>query len=422
MDAEKKPNTILRRERQLRGWSQHRVAELVDTSEDVVSRWERGERKPSPFFQEKLCALYGKTAEGLGFLVHDNHDMLESLCKSDSSALGREMIIKRRELLQLLGVAGSALFIPGIDWEHIEAALTKLSRLDVVVVNDLETINDRCWSLFMAATKKSSVLDGVLGQLKMHIQFLKEPQTTQTRQRLCALVSSMSQLAGEIFFDLHDYSTAQSCYTFAATSAHEAKAYDLWASALVRHSYLPIFDERYEDALPLLEQAEYIAQRGDSALPTKYWAAATYAEAESGIGNLAACQSAFERAQGVHNLAGGSPAWVRFDASRLPALQGASYVRLEQPDRAEPMLQRALQQSAKRSRRRAMILSDLALSALQQADVEKACTYADEVVTLTSSSSSGFLRSSVSKIERRLAPFADVEVVRKLEKRVASLA
>lgn len=231
----------------------------------------------------------------------------------------------------------------------------------------------------------------------------------------------MSQLAGEIFFDLHDYSTAQSCYTFAATSAHEAKAYDLWASALVRHSYPPIFDERYEDALPLLEQAEYIAQRGDPALPTKYWAAATYAEAESGVGSLAACQSAFERAQGVHDLAGGSPAWVRFDASRLPALQGASYVRLEQPDWAEPMLQKALQQSAKTSRRRAMILSDLALSALQQADVEKACTYADEVVTLTSSSSSGFLRNSVSKIERRLAPFADVEAVRKLEKRVASL-
>ncbi len=242
---------------------------------------------------------------------------------------------------------------------------------------------------FLAASSKSSVLDGVLGQLKMQIQFLKEPQTAQTHQRLCALVSSMSQLAGEIFFDLHDHGTAQSCYTFAATSAHEARAYDLWASALVRHSYLPIFDERYEDALPLLKQAEYIAQQGDLALPTKYWAAATYAEAESGMGNLKACQSAFERAHSVHNLTGESPAWVRFDGSRLPALQGACYVRLEQPDRAEPLLQKALQQSAKTGRRKAMILSDLALSALQQTDVERACTYADEVVTLTSSSSSG---------------------------------
>src|SRR5260370_42004718 len=70
MDGEKKPNIILRRERQLRGWSQQKVASLVETSEDVVSRWERGERKPSPFYQEKLCVLYVKTSAGLGFLQH----------------------------------------------------------------------------------------------------------------------------------------------------------------------------------------------------------------------------------------------------------------------------------------------------------------------------------------------------------------
>lgn len=68
MDGEKKPNSTLRRERQLRGWSQQKIAELVGTSEDVVSRWERGERKPSPFFQEKFCVLYGKNAEELGFI------------------------------------------------------------------------------------------------------------------------------------------------------------------------------------------------------------------------------------------------------------------------------------------------------------------------------------------------------------------
>jgi len=66
MNGEKKPNPTLRRERQLRGWSQQKVAGLVETSEDVISRWERGERKPSPFFQEKFCILYGKSAEELG--------------------------------------------------------------------------------------------------------------------------------------------------------------------------------------------------------------------------------------------------------------------------------------------------------------------------------------------------------------------
>jgi len=364
-------------------------------------------------------------AHVIGCFPHDlapNYGMIESRLENASTGLGRDMLIKRRELLQVLALAGGALLTSGIDWDRIEATLTKPSSIDAALVSDLEAMNRHCWSLFMAASPKFSVLDGVLGQLKMCIQFLKETHATRSRQRLCVLTSSLSQLAGEIFFDLHDHDTAQSCYVLAASSAKEAQAFDLWASALVRYAYLPIFEERYENALPLLEQAEVLAQRGDSTLPTRYWAAATNAEAESGMGNLQACQSAFERAHGVSLLAGTSPAWVRFDESRLPALQGACYVRLEQPDLAEPILQRALQHSAKTSRRRAMILSDLALAALQQADVEQACVYAQEVVTLTASSASGFLRNGVLKIRQQLTPFADVEAVRKFEERMALLA
>ena len=96
-------------------------------------------------------------------------------------------------------------------------------------------------------------------------------------------------------------------------------------------------------------------------------------------------------------------------------------MRLKQPHLAEPILQEALQQSAKTNRRHAMILSDLALTALQQIDIEKACTYAEELVTLTSNSSSGFLRNSVLKLEQYLAPYAEVEPVRTLENHIASL-
>ncbi len=332
------------------------------------------------------------------------------------------MLIKRRELLHLLSVAGGALLTSDIDWNRIEASLTRPLDIDDIVVSDLEIINSRCWSLFMTASPKSSVLDGVLGQLKMQIHFLKEVRATRMHQRLCALTSSMSQLAGEIFFDLYDHATAQSCYISAASLAKEAEAFDLWASALVRYSYLPIFEGRYENAVPLLEHAESLAQRGDPALPTRSWTAATYAEAVSGIGNVKAYQSAFERAHHVSTLTMNCPAWVRFDESRLPALQGACYVRLGKPDQAEPILQKALLQSAKTNRRRAMILSDLALSALQQADIETACTYAEEAVTLAGLSESGFLRNNVLKIQQQLTPFISIEAVRALEQHIAALA
>ncbi|SRR5579883_86760 len=65
---ERKPNKQLRYQRELRGWSQKRVGIEIDTSKDVVSRWETGHKTPSPYYQEKLCALFGVTAEELGFM------------------------------------------------------------------------------------------------------------------------------------------------------------------------------------------------------------------------------------------------------------------------------------------------------------------------------------------------------------------
>ncbi len=72
-----KPNSRLKYERELRGWSQKRVADEIGTDERSVGRWERGERQPSPHYREKLCELFGKSAQELGF-VEDASDILLS--------------------------------------------------------------------------------------------------------------------------------------------------------------------------------------------------------------------------------------------------------------------------------------------------------------------------------------------------------
>lgn len=75
-----KLNELLRHQRQLRGWSlQHVADQLCKLSEtedripgvnaDMVGKWERGEKKPSPFYREKLCVLYQTSADKLG-LIH----------------------------------------------------------------------------------------------------------------------------------------------------------------------------------------------------------------------------------------------------------------------------------------------------------------------------------------------------------------
>lgn len=66
-----RPNDHLRRERQRRGWSQARVAELIGGDVGNVSRWERGFSSPSPHFRERLCQLFARDASALGFVGED---------------------------------------------------------------------------------------------------------------------------------------------------------------------------------------------------------------------------------------------------------------------------------------------------------------------------------------------------------------
>src|SRR2546430_1482850 len=60
------PNQILKRERRLRGWTQEYLAIRVGSDPKSVGRWERGEAFPSPYYQQKLIKLFGKTAHELG--------------------------------------------------------------------------------------------------------------------------------------------------------------------------------------------------------------------------------------------------------------------------------------------------------------------------------------------------------------------
>src|SRR5713226_7249957 len=62
------PNQRLKMERELRGWSQKYVAQQIGADHYYLSRWEHGTASPSPYYRQKLCALFGKNARELGLL------------------------------------------------------------------------------------------------------------------------------------------------------------------------------------------------------------------------------------------------------------------------------------------------------------------------------------------------------------------
>lgn len=55
-----------------RGWSQQQMAEAIGTLRGTVSRWERGESVPSPYYRQRLAQLFEKTPEELGFVSEGN--------------------------------------------------------------------------------------------------------------------------------------------------------------------------------------------------------------------------------------------------------------------------------------------------------------------------------------------------------------
>lgn len=64
------PNSLLQKERQLRGWSQKELADLLNVPDSRnIGRWERGETFPHPHYRRELCRVFDKSMEELGLLA-----------------------------------------------------------------------------------------------------------------------------------------------------------------------------------------------------------------------------------------------------------------------------------------------------------------------------------------------------------------
>ena len=149
--------TQMRALREERGWTQQDVAEQVSRlawlrrhervgiNADMVAKWERGDKRPSPRYRELLCLLFGVDAQALGIggtarsdtvvrAETDDGSLIEMLGGAASlldqlGAAGlilqprmfdvwKDELMKRRALLKLMGLAASAGMVSAADGEH----------------------------------------------------------------------------------------------------------------------------------------------------------------------------------------------------------------------------------------------------------------------------------------------------------------
>ena len=86
----------LKVERELRGWSQAKVAEAVGTNVRTVIRWEQRQSVPYPYYRELLCELFAKNARELGLLEEIDEVSLQGNRSPLTLRNGRSLILPCR--------------------------------------------------------------------------------------------------------------------------------------------------------------------------------------------------------------------------------------------------------------------------------------------------------------------------------------
>ncbi|HLI87882.1 MAG TPA: helix-turn-helix transcriptional regulator [Ktedonobacteraceae bacterium] len=214
-DHTKRPNTKLRYQRECRGWSQRKVAALIGTSKEMVSRWECGERETSPYYQEKLCALFHMSAEELGFV-------------EDPSNLNA---YRRKFIGTALEIAGITLVNPVLLLPESPSILTHIEEALPLWESSLKTF----WQLYFngGIPVIEQALPSLLSQLAVAAQ-----SSSKEQKRVASLASQAYQMSWLLALQRQDFGQALSSINYAYTYAQMAEDVNLLLASLVRQAHI----------------------------------------------------------------------------------------------------------------------------------------------------------------------------------------
>ncbi len=367
-----------------------------------------------------------------------NHGLLQSSTEYATVWIPTGVInnldILRRDLLvqmsKLATVAGLSLLGPVEDilnpdaWDRLLTTLEKPARTDEATLVHLETLTDTYWSLYRTAIAKSDLLSSVSGHLMTVARLLKTTQPIAVQFRLCSIASNTAQILGEIYYDIDKINDAKIYYRLAASAAEEVGNHALKATALGREGFLPVYQGKPDEALPLLREAYVLAEKSTTGV-TRAWVGMMEAEALSKIeGREKECLSVLQKVEDVFlevDVYQEAPnqddrKWTGFNRPTLIGYKGACLLHLRQPEEARSMLLATLEQlPSGPTRRRSLILTDLALSYVQNQEIEEACKTATQALIYTAQAKSPRSLQRLKSFQKTLQPWRNLACVRRLQ-------
>lgn len=334
--------------------------------------------------------------------------------------------LRRKFLQQLLSATSGLTLVPHEElvnsdaWERLSLVLNDSHHTDTATLVHLETVTNTYWELYRSALAKADLLSSVLGHLFTVTQLLRNSQPLAIQNRLCGIASNTAQILGEIYFDMNDPETAESYYTLAIETAQEVDNHALQAIALGRKGFLSIYSGEYEKALPILQESVSLAANTTTG-KTKSWIAMMEAEALSNLKRKDACFAALERTEAVfdqgESLIEEDKHWTGFTYSTMVGYKGICYTHLRLPYEAQSMLRIALDTlPLGPTRRRSLILTDLATTYVQQKEIEEACKIASQALLCAAQTKSTRALNKLWNFQKTLTEWKNVACVKQFNK------
>lgn len=373
--------------RRTMGLSQEGLAERLGVDRSTVLRWEAGDTEPQPWLRPKLARVLEISNEQLDELLADG---------------GRPVAVAEERLRYAL--------------EHpVSVDLVAVARLRERV-QDLDERYDKAPSTSLLADAGQC-----LGQVA---SFRAHAVTGRVRRELYAAEAEAATLMGQLVWDAsqrRDHATARAYFAQAIEAAR--KLFDPTAEglALLRTSFVALYGEKNPHAGLALAMRTAETTRNSSHVLTGL-AILHAAEAHAMLHQQQECERALHHAETEFEHIGMTDAMVElFSPTQHGRLAGSCYLFLDDPKRAQPILEHTAEALGDRSKSQAIVLGNLALACIRQVKLEEAAVALHRAIDVVEMTWGGGGFNVVFGAGRELRPWRHVPAVQEVYDRLLAL-
>jgi transcriptional regulator with XRE-family HTH domain len=394
----------------------------ANVTAEMISRWERGARRPSRVYRRLLCELHDADEVELGLRLPP----VPAYAGDQNRGTGDEL--KRREFLHYLALFSG---MTAIDVERMAQAFDRPGGASEQLLDDLHRVA-LTYARDAHVQAPADLLPAVTGHLACLQRLLEVSQPASAGRRLRVIAGESAALAGWLAYLLDRNQTAVTHYAMAESLASEAGDGRLRAHVLTLRSWLYSSISRRAPgespltAITLLDEAFQCA--GPHAPPVlRAWMLARRAQQHAAHGNGRAADRDLDTICSVLGRYASPPTegflthWR--PEARVTSSRGKCAMFLGRTG-AVGILEEAWKRTDRRlTAQRSAIENDIAAACLSRRDpdIERACAMLSSSLTLASQVGAASCVQHARDVRRLLDPWRAAPAVRALDEQLRAL-